>query len=250
MKSEFDIQSNLIKKLRVKLISDAVEGNLVSTGEKQCLPAELRNDETLFELPDGWNWIKLNALGNIFNGNSINATVKDTKYAKVKTGYNYIGTKDVDSKTNSIVNYETGIKIPYDEETFKIAHANSVLICSEGGSAGKKLTLIKEDICFGNKLFALECNDKVLSKYIYYLYQSIYFTTKFQSLMTGIIGGVSIGKFKEIYAPIPSLKEQELIVTKIDAMMNYCDCLDEEIEVSKQKSENIMTLILKEYFNA
>ena len=49
-------------------------------------------------------------------------------------------------------NVDYFVKIPYfEKELFRIAPKNSVLICAEGGSAGRKMGRINQDICFVNK---------------------------------------------------------------------------------------------------
>ena len=52
-----------------------------------------------------------------------------------------------------LFNYDNGIRIPDNYlSKFKISYFNSVLLCLEGGSAGRKIGLLKQDVCFGNKL--------------------------------------------------------------------------------------------------
>lgn len=244
-----------VKKLREYILSLAVRGKLVEQDEnnepasvlleriredkdrlvkekkikkEKTLP-EISDDEIPYELPKGWEWVRLGNLGNIFNGNSINAKLKESKYSNVKEGYNYIATKDVDLQSRTI-NYENGIKIPFDEEKFRVAHKGAILICAEGGSAGKKIGLVGEDICFGNKLLAIELFYEINSKYLFYLYQSPDFYERFSELMTGIIGGISSKNFKEILVSLPPLNEQKRIVKKVDYLMEYCDMLEVQLE--------------------
>lgn len=174
-----------------------------------------------YSLPHGWQWVRLGAIGNIFNGNSINASEKESKYTGVE-GLPYIATKDVGYGFDPL-DYDNGIRIPLDEEKFRIAHQGAVLICAEGGSAGKKCGLTDRDICFGNKLFANELYGQIPSRFILYVYLSSAFRASFTAAMTGIIGGVSIAKFVEIPIPLPPLEEQNRIVNKIDELMTRCD---------------------------
>ncbi|MFO3797421.1 MAG: restriction endonuclease subunit S, partial [Anaerolineales bacterium] len=106
------------------------------------------------------------------------------------------------------------------------AHQGAVLICAEGGSAGKKCGLTDRDICFGNKLFANELYGQIPPRFILYVYLSPAFRASFTAAMTGIIGGVSIAKFVEIPIPLPPLDEQHRIVVKIDQLMARCDSLE------------------------
>ena len=84
-------------------------------------------------------------------------------------GYAYIGTKDINF--DSSINYDNGIKIPFESQEFKIANRNSILLCIEGGSAGRKIGYLDQDVCFGNKLSTIT-SFIVYSKYIFYLLQS------------------------------------------------------------------------------
>lgn len=189
----------------------------------KTLPEVTASDEP-YSLPHGWQWVRLGAIGNIFNGNSINASEKESKYAGVE-GLPYIATKDVGYGFDPL-DYDNGICIPPDEEKFRIAHQGAVLICAEGGSAGKKCGLTDRDICFGNKLFANELYGQISSRFILYVYLSPAFRASFAAAMTGIIGGVSIAKFVEIPIPLPPLDEQHRIVAQIDRLMARCDALE------------------------
>lgn len=189
----------------------------------KTLPEITASDEP-YSLPHGWQWVRLGAIGNIFNGNSINASEKESKYDGVE-GLPYIATKDVGYGFDPL-DYDNGICIPLDEEKFRIAHQGAVLICAEGGSAGKKCGLTDRDICFGNKLFANELYGQIPSRFILYVYLSPVFRASFTAAMTGIIGGVSIAKFVEILIPLPPLDEQYRIVAQIDRLMACCNALE------------------------
>jgi len=188
--------------------------------KKQKYFPEINEDEKIFNLPISWEWARLNDLGIIFNGNSVNSHKKNI-YSLVKKGLPYVATKDIGYGSLD-VEYDNGITIPFGEPKFKIAHANSILICSEGGSAGRKIALINRDIYFGNKLFANETFNGVLPKYVFYLYQSRFFRSLFKEKMTGIIGGISLFNFISLVVPLPPLEEQNRIVAKVDQLMALC----------------------------
>ena len=129
------------------------------------------------------------------------------------SGYNYIGTKDVGFDHS--INYANGVKIPYNQRNFRIAHINTPLLCIEGGSAGRKIGVLTEDVCFGNKLCAFEPIG-INPKYLYYYLQNPIFTQIFKEKTTGIIGGVSVNTLKNLLFAMPPLAEQERIVAEIE----------------------------------
>jgi type I restriction enzyme S subunit len=181
--------------------------------EKKGKDSVCIDDEVPFEIPDAWVWTRLSCVAEIYTGNSISETEKRLKFTKVAGRY-YIGTKDVDFDNN--VMYDNGIAIPKQyEDKFRIAPNHSILMCIEGGSAGRKIAIINKDVCFGNKLCCFSPFVD-MGKFIYYYLQSPSFIDMFNDNKTGIIGGVSIAKVKEILIPLPPQREMNRIVAKID----------------------------------
>lgn len=157
---------------------------------------------------------KLGEIARVFNGNSINAADKDKHYRGVH-GMPYIGTAEVGF--DSAIDYASGVAIPASKlHSFKVAKAGTTLVCAEGGSAGRKVGFLDRDVCFGNKLFAIEPSPVWAGKFLYYFCQSDAFREQFRSLTTGLIGGVSIKKFKDIKLPRMSLQQQRRIVAALD----------------------------------
>jgi type I restriction enzyme S subunit len=259
-----------IQKLRELILTQAMQGKLVPQDPNDTPASELLQDieaekkrlvkegrikapkplpaianiDTPYELPQGWQWVHLGSVGHIFNGNSINAAEKESKYAGAE-GLPYIATKDVGYGFDPL-DYGNGICIPPSEVKFRVAHQGAVLVCSEGGSAGKKCGLTDRDICFGNKLFANELYGRIPSRFILYAYLSPIFRASFAAAMTGIIGGVSIAKFVEIPLPLPPLEEQHRIVARIDQLMARCDALEKLRDAQEKKRKAIHAAALSQ----
>ena len=204
--------SELLKRIKAEKERLVKEGKIKK--EKSLVP--IANDEIPFDIPGSWEWIRLGDFCSVYNGDSINADEKQAKYSKKCDGHCYIGTKDVGFDNS--VNYDNGIYIPLSDSNFKIAYADSVLMCMEGGSAGRKIAIIDKDVCFGNKLC---CFSPIVisNKYLFSFLQSKAFFAQFTALMTGIIGGVGAQKLKSITIPLPPLAEQQRIVAKIEELM-------------------------------
>ena len=166
-------------------------------------------------MKQGWEIKRLGEIGKVYNGNSINEKVKKDNYTDIEEGLPFIATKDISYESE--INYENGIRIPFEvKNSFKTAPNNTVLICAEGGSAGRKIGFTNQEVCFGNKLFALTTNSNIDSRYVYFYYFSASFQKHFAVELAGIIGGVSMNKFKEIEIPLPPLQEQQRIVALLN----------------------------------
>ena len=215
--------------------------SIIFKGDDNChyekIRAEIRNidDEVSdFDIPETWCFCRLSAIANIYTGNSINETEKQRKYTGLLSGYNYIGTKDV--SFDHTINYQNGVRIPYDTDGFKVAYKDTPLMCIEGGSAGRKIGILSEDVCFGNKLCAFQSLG-VNSKYLYYYLQNPLFTTVFKANTTGIIGGVSVNTLKTLIFALPPLAEQTRIVNEIERLEPLLAEYD-RLEQEKSKLDN------------
>jgi len=194
-----------------------------------------------------WEVKKLGDVGNIFSGNSINAKLKKEKYLNLEEGIPYVATKDV--SYDSKIDYDNGVRIPEGElDKFRVAHKNSIFICAEGGSAGRKLAFNTKDVCFVNKLFALEAFDFMDPKFVYYFYQTSDFQKQFKSRMTGLIGGVSKGKFKNINIPVPPLPIQQKIVNILDEAFEKLSKAKENAETNLNNSKEVFESYLQSVF--
>ena len=173
------------------------------------------DEEIPFEIPDSWCWTRLAGIAELYTGDSINEEEKKLKFM-TGTGRYYIGTKDVgfDHK----INYKNGVQIPsIFEPVFRMAPKGSVLMCVEGGSAGRKIAILNETVCFGNKLCCFSPFGEY-AMYIYYYLQSPAFFSIFSQNKTGIIGGVSLNTLKSLIIPLPPKQEINRIVQKIDEL--------------------------------
>lgn len=215
------LQAAMQGKLTQQFKTDGGAVDILKSIKKRTMVEDDAHD---VDIPPNWEWAILSDICEMYTGNSIAESEKAQKYAGLKEGYDYIATKDVGF--NHQVEYDNGIKIPFDAASFRKAHQDATLLCIEGGSAGKKIAILDKDVCFGNKL-CMFFSPNLNKRYLYYYLQSPDFTSVFANSVTGIIGGVSIKKLKAMTIPVPPLAEQERIVAKLDKLLPLCDGLVE-----------------------
>lgn len=257
-----------VPKMRELILESAIRGNLVPRNADDQPACEVLKrlaviqreksgkqtffapvgDEAYLNLPQGWAWARLGATGRIFNGDSVSEIGK-AELAKVGNGLPFIATKDVGYGRDPL-DYDNGLKVPLHDPRFKVARTNAVLICSEGGSAGRKIGVTDRDICFGNKLYANEVWEGIEARYIFYVYQAPTFFKEFAARMTGIIGGIARSAFLSLPIPLPPLEEQRRIVAKLDELMALCDSLDEQHQESEEQGRILARASLAQFASA
>ena len=246
-----ELNAALPSRLRQSVLQEAMQGKLIQQveGEKpftvydeiilrnkqiavqqkklkksDAVTIPIKEEEIPFEIPSNWTWYRLSDLANMYTGDSINVEQKLKYYTNVE-GMEYIGTKDV--KFNHEVDYKNGVAISdAHRPKFRTAPAGAILLCVEGGSAGRKIATIDRDVCFGNKLCCFDTYYNINS-YLYYYLQSPMFKDVFRNSKTGIIGGVSIGTLRQLLVPMPPLAEQQRIVAKIEELFEQITRLSE-----------------------
>ena len=186
---------------------------------------------------------KLGNVARIFNGNSLNEKVKAKNFFGLLNGSPYIATKDI--SYTYLVDYENGVRIPTSNESeFKIAKKGAVLLCAEGGSAGRKMAIIDRDVFFGNKLFCFECNAELNSKFLFYYLQAPTFQDLFKSSITGLIGGVSLEKVRNLPIVLPSMEKQVEIVKKLDKVFAEIDLLE---DIHSKNNKDLLASLFDTY---
>ena len=188
-------------------------------------------------IPSSWKITKTKYIAKLYTGNSLDDAQKE-KYTTHPLEMDvsdipYIATKDITSDCDC-VSYYNGVAIPNNEQGFKKAPEGSFLLCIEGGSAGKKHAFLEREVCFVNKLC---CFDTQLnSRFHYYFIQSNPFTSHFQQLIQGLIGGVSVSELNNMEIVVPPVAEQEAIARYLDEKTAK---IDESVYLLEQQKADL-----------
>jgi len=198
--------------------------------------------EWVGEIPEDWDVVKLKYIAEARTGNSIKDDEKEL-YEDSKEAIPYISTKDINVNSNKI-DYENGMYTKKNDSSFRVAQKNSILMCIEGGSAGRKIAFTDRDVSHINKLCNFD-SFKSSNKFIYYYMQSPSFLEEFRLNMSGLIGGVSVSSLKQFEIPYPELEHQQKIANFLDKKVAEIDhILDktrESIEEYMKYKQSIIT---------
>lgn len=114
------------------------------------------------------------------------------------------------------------------------------ILVSRTGSTGKVITGVKG--CFHNNFFKVNCFDNVNKRYIYYVLNSNYMYKKMNRVASGgTVPDLPHNSFYKLEIPLPSLQEQERIVSILDRFDSLCNDITKgipaEIEARKKQYE-------------
>ena len=182
--------------------------------KEKALP-EISEDEFPFEIPESWKWVRLSTIGITQTGNTPS-----------KSHPEYIGIDIPFITPGDILNGQ----ICYNNQALSLLGKNVARVCDEdsimqvciGGSIGK-VAITDRKVAFNqqiNVVSPLFC----LSKYLFAVMQSVYFTTRMKERAGGTATPIiNRGLWDSLCIPLPPLAEQKRSVAKIEELLPYID---------------------------
>lgn len=224
-----------LKTYRQSVLKWAFEGKLTNENVKEG------------ELPEGWKWVKLGELlESVKNGYS---KKPDDKGSKKILRISSVRPNSVDFSDIRYLENDLSTEYEVSEGDLIFTRYNGSL--EYVGVCGR-VPLLKEKIYYPDKL--IRCRPKIKtdfhSKYLQYASNSgearMYILSKLKTTagQTGIAGS----EIKQIPIPLPSIEEQQHIVSELESRLTVCDKLEESIAQSLQQAEALRQSILKRSF--
>lgn len=193
--------------------------------------APIEEEEKPFDIPKGWEWVRLGEVIEIIGGVSYKKgdVLVDNFGMRVLRGGNI--------QNNSLILYDDDVYINKDSiAKEKIIREGDIIIVASTGSKtviGKPAFIEKdyENIAIGAFLRIIRPINILNSKYI----SKIFFSGIYRNYIRNISKGTNINNVKNEYLnnfiiPLPPLAEQKRIVEKVDELFALIDELDSNKE--------------------
>ena len=230
--------SELLKRIQTEKAKLITDGKI----KKDKPLAEIADDEKPFDLPVGWEWVRLG---------DISSTVQ----------YGYTDSADHNSKEvlflritdiqDDAVNWDTvpGCSISIaDSESYALQN-NDLVIARTGGTIGKSYLVdgLNQKAVFASYLIRIGNLSSTSAEYKkVFLGSKLYWAQLIASSMGTGQPNVNGTALKNLIFSLPPLYEQDRIVTKVDELMILCDQLKVRITSSnqlQQKLADVMTQV-------
>jgi len=239
--STYEPAGELLKRIKAEKEKLITEGKIKK--QKPLLP--ITEDEIPYELPQGWEWVRLGELAvNIHYGftASANNSVHDVRLLRIT---------DIQ---NNKVNWNTvpGCEIRDTEIGKYELRDNDILIARTGGTIGKSFIVKKIPVkaVFASYLIRVIPWEILDADYIkLFLESPMYWTQLFEKSMGTGQPNVNASSLKQLKITLPPLTEQEHIVAKVDQLMHLGDELETRLNQSQKDSEMLMQAVLQEAFS-
>ncbi len=240
--SNDETASELLKKIKTEKETLIAEGKLK---KDKPLP-EIKPEEIPYEIPSSWVWCRLGEITNIQRGSSPRPKGDIRYFSKTKSDFNWITISDI---TDYCQNFELRQTKEYlTEEGAKYSRyvdKNEFIIAVSGSTTGKCCITGIEGFIYDGlavvKILYKGINTRYLLNYMICLYSIIN-----NSKSGASFPNINTEYLKTLLFPLPSLAEQQRIVSKVEQLMQFCDQLEQNINTTKEQTNLLLQTVLRE----
>jgi type I restriction enzyme S subunit len=224
--------SELLKRIQAEKAKLIAEGKI----KKEKPLAPITEEEKPFELPVGWEWVRVNTIGHDWGQKTPDAD------------FTYIEVSAIDSKigivsTPQLVEFENA-----PSRARKIVKAGTV-IYSTVRPYLLNIAVIEQEFIpepIASTAFAIVhpfCS--MPPRYFLFFFRSPIFVRYVESVQMGIAyPAINDGQFFSGLLPLPPLAEQHRIVVKVDELMALCDQLENQHNNAAEAHEKLVAHLL------
>jgi type I restriction enzyme S subunit len=270
--NELTHQLSLIKQLRQSFLREALQGKLVAQDKNDEPASELLNrikaekeklfefnnlkqgkiqepeiqTNLLFDVPFNWICCTLDEI-SIYITDGTHQTPAYTASGRI-----FLSAQNIKPFKFMPYDYRYVSEDAYQEYTKnRKAEKGDILVARVGAGIGEA-AVIDKDIEFAFyvslgliKTFKTLINSDYLALVINSPYGVNYSKGNISS-KGGSAGNFNLGRIRAMKIPLPPLSEQNRIVTKLNQLMKMCDELEQSITQSKEQTEMLLQVALKE----
>jgi type I restriction enzyme S subunit len=225
--------SELLKRIQ------AEKANLITEGkEKRVKPLpSITEEESLFTLPTGWLWVRLDDIGNTFIG--LTYSPKDIS----NNGTPVLRSSNIKNGKIDLIDL---VRVDGNIKSSLFVNEGDLLICARNGSKSLvgKTAMIKslnEPMVFGAFMAIYKSK---LNFYIEVFLNSPIFRSFLDGVETTTINQITQNNLKTTLVPLPPLAEQHRIVAKVDELMALCDQLEAQHNNAAEAHEKLVSHLL------
>ncbi|EOZ4596343.1 restriction endonuclease subunit S [Morganella morganii] len=224
--------SELLKRIAAEKAELVKQGKI----KKQKLLPEISEDEKPFELPAGWEWVRLGFITNYGECDKAEPTDADADTWIVEL-------EDIEKSTSRLLNRVTFSERPFKSSKNKF-NKNDVLYGKLRPYLDKVLVADDSGVCT-TEIIPIKVYGNILPGYLRLLLKSPRFIA-YANESTHGMNLPRLGTDKAIHAVVEltAIAEQVRIVNKVDELMSLCDQLEQQSLLSLDAHQQLVETLL------
>ena len=219
----------LLKRIRAEKEQLIKDGKIKK--EKPLPP--ITQAEIPYDLPQGWEWVRLGEIGNTQTG----TTPPTNNPAYYGESYSFIKPADIGSNGEIVYNKqmlsEEGIK------KGKLILKNSIMMVCIGGSIGK-VGITNKDCSCNQQINVITPHLTEIVKFLFYcLFSPYFYNTVLTIAPQTTLPIISKSKWEQIIIPLPPLAEQKRIVEKLEEILPLAEEYGKNEEILSEMNQKL-----------
>ena len=232
--------SELLKRIQAEKARLVAEGKIK---KDKSLPP-ITEAEKPFELPKGWEWVRLgSSLLKITDGTHRSPT-------NIQKGdFKYISAKNIKSWGLDLSEVTYVTKDVHDEIYGRCDPVcGDILYIKDGATTGiATINTLNEPFSMLSSVALLKPSIGTSNQYLLKSMTSPFFYAEMRSEMTGVaITRVTLAKLNDAIISLPPLPEQHRIVAKVDELMTLCDGLKSRISDAGRLQQKLADVLVEQ----
>jgi type I restriction enzyme S subunit len=204
----------------------------------------ISEEEKPYELPEGWVWCRL--------GEGMLKITDGTHHSPPnieKGAFKYVSAKNIKTDGVQLSNI-TYVTKEHHEGIYARCNPElgDLLYIKDGATTGICcINDLDEEFSMLSSVALLKQPKEIIGHYLLSVLRSPYYYQLMRAGMSGVaITRVTLKKLKESTLPLPPLPEQKAIVAQVDALMSFCDSLEQLVGKQALLSERLMQSAVRE----
>ena len=227
--------SELLKRIAAEKAELVKQGKI----KKQKPLPEISEEEKPFELPEGWEWARINDIASFTNGYAF----KSSEFQNSGVGIVKIG--DIDSSgfiSTAGMSYVSEKKINVLPEEMRV-NPGDMVIAMSGATTGKLGFKKTKSTFLLNQRVGKIVTYSVDKEFIYH-----YLSTRIEENLSISLGSaipnISTAQINNIIIPIPPSDEQVKIIARVKLLISLCDQLEQQSLTSLDAHQQLVETLL------
>ena len=228
----------LLKKIRAEKDRLIAEGKI----RRDKPLAEIADEEKPFELPQGWEWVRLGSAAKKITDGTHHSP------ASFSSGdFKYLSAKNI--KTWGIdLSDVTYVPAAVHDEIYARCdpEVGDILFIKDGATTGiLTINTLAEPFSLLSSVGVIKPSCGLTSEWLARVMRSPYFYSAMRAEMTGVaITRVTLSKLNVALVPLPPLAEQSRIVTRVEELMRLCDALEAKGQLEAAQHAQLVSTLL------
>lgn len=203
-----------------------------------------KNPNSDSELPQGWKWVTIGDLFEVFIGSTPKRNVSQYWNGTI----NWVSSGEI-AFNNITATKEKITKLGLENTSCKVHPVGTVIIAMIGeGKTRGQAAILKIEASHNQNTAAIRVNNNIYRSELLYYYLVLKYEDNRKVGSGNNQKALNKERVKGIKIPLPPIEQQHLIIQEIESRLSVCDKVEETITTSLHQAETLRQSILKKAF--